>query len=126
MVEEIVKNLRTFLPAEDFRVSREFYRALGFREAWSRDKLAMFELGQFTFFLQDLFVKEWAENVMMDLAVADVDAYYSYLQGLNLVERFPKQVRINVPADDGTGIRRGYFVDPSGILWHFSQPIKSK
>jgi hypothetical protein len=95
--------------------------ALGFTEAWSRDKLAQFELGQFTFFLQDFFAKEWVENMMMDLAVADVDAYYSYLQGLKLVERFPRKVRISAPADDGTGVRRGHFVDPSGVLWHFSQ-----
>jgi hypothetical protein len=123
---ESVQNLRPFLPAENFGISREFYKALGFKEVWTSEKLSIFEIGQFSFFLQDYFVKEWAENTMMDLRVADVDACWSYLQSLNLVERFPGVVSLKEPRDDGAGIRRGHFVDPSGILSHFSQPAASK
>lgn len=120
-----IEELRPFLPAQDFAESREFYRVLGFREAWSSDKLVLLELGRFSFFLQDYFAKEWADNMMMDLRVADADACWSYLQSLDLSKRFPSVVRIGAPQNDtATGIRRGHFVDPSGVLWHFSQSSK--
>lgn len=120
-----VEDLRPFLPAEDFATSREFYRAVGFNEAWSSDKLVIFQLGRFSFFLQNYFVKEWAENMMLDLCVADVDACWAHLQRLNLTKRFPTVVKVSAPQNDlATGIRRGHFVDPSGVLWHFSQRSK--
>lgn len=123
-IENSVQDLRVFLPAEHFATSREFYDALGFEQAWSSEKLVLFRLGRFSFFLQDYFVKEWAENMMMDLRVADADAYWSYLQSLQLAERLPRRVRMGAPQDDAaTGIRRGHFIDPSGILWHFSQAL---
>jgi catechol 2,3-dioxygenase-like lactoylglutathione lyase family enzyme len=122
--EAVVQDLRSFLPAQDFKTSREFYTALGFQEVWSSDNLALFQLGRFTFFLQDFFVKDFAENIMMDLRVSDADAFWSHLEHLNLPQRF-QRVRIGAPQDDkATGIRRGHFIDPSGILWHFSHAVK--
>ena len=123
-LEASVQDLRSFLPAQDFKTSREFYAALGFREAWTSDKLVLFQLGRFTFFLQDYFVKDFAENIMMDLRVSDADVFWSHLESLNLSERF-QRVRVGAPEDDkATGIRRGHFTDPSGILWHFSHATK--
>jgi len=120
-----VNELRPFLPAKDFATSKEFYRALGFHEAWSSDRLTIMQLGRFSFFLQDYFVKEWAENMVMSLDVADVDACWTSLQSLNLPARFPSVVRVGAPQSDmASGIRRGYFVDPSGVLWHFSQSFR--
>jgi catechol 2,3-dioxygenase-like lactoylglutathione lyase family enzyme len=122
-LERTVEDLRAFLPAKDFATSREFYGALGFEQVWRSEKLALFKLGRLSFFLQDYFVKEWAENMMLDLRVGDVQAYWSYLQGLELSQRFPG-VRLGAPQDDpASGIRRGNLCDPSGVLWHFSQSI---
>jgi hypothetical protein len=120
-----VDEFRPFLPASDFAVSRQFYTELGFNEVWSSEKLVILALGRFSFFLQNYFGKEWAENMVLDLRVADVDACWSYLRSLNLSARFPQVVRVGAPQADGvTGIRRGYFVDPSGVLWHFSGPLR--
>jgi len=120
-----VNELRPFLPAKDFATSKEFYRALGFHEAWSSDQLTIMQLGRFSFFLQNYFVKEWAENMVMSLDVADVDACWTSLQSLNLSARFPNVVRVGAPQSDmASGIRRGHFVDPSGVLWHFSQSFR--
>jgi hypothetical protein len=122
-LERTVEDLRAFLPAKDFALSREFYGALGFEPVWSSDQLVLFKLDRFSFFVQDYFVKEWAENMMLDLRVGDVQAYWSYLQSLELPRRFPN-VRLSAPADDlASRIRRGNLCDPSGVLWHFSQSI---
>jgi hypothetical protein len=118
-----IEQLRTFVPAEDFSLSQGFYRSVGFRAAWSSEKMVLFELGGFSFFLQDYFVKVWAENMMLDLRVTNVDAWWGHLQGLNLAQHFPR-VRLSAPEDDPTmGVRRAHFVDPSGVLWHVSQGL---
>ena len=119
-----VEDLRAFLPAQDFKTSRAFYAALGFHEVWSSDKLVLFQLGRSGFFLQDFFVKDFAENLMLDLRVRDADAFWSHLEGLNLPQRF-QRVRIGAPRnDEASGSRRGHFIDPSGILWHFSHAAR--
>ena len=119
-----VNELRPFLPAKDFALSKEFYRLLGFQETWSSDKLAILQLGRFSFFLQNYFVKEWAENMVLSLDVEDVDACWASLQSLNLSTRFPNIVRVGAPQSDvASRIRRGHFVDPSGVLWHFTQSL---
>jgi hypothetical protein len=118
---ENIQALRCFVPAKDFAASRQFYAALGFEEAWCDGKLALLQLGGCSFFLQDYFVKEWAENFVLDLRVASADEFWRFLESLQLSQRIPASVRLGPPHDDAAGIRRGHFVDPSGVLWHFSQ-----
>ena len=42
-------DLKTFLPARDFAVSRRFYVDLGFTETWALDQVAELQLGGFRF-----------------------------------------------------------------------------
>lgn len=124
-IEATIKDLRAFLPAKDFAMSKSFYAAVGFDQAWSSDDLVLFRVGGFSFFLQNYFVQQWADNMMVDLRVTDVDAYWSHLKELDLTGKWPAPVRLGAPQDDAaSGIRRGHFVDPSGVLWHFSQTLK--
>lgn len=123
-LEGIVEELRAFLPAKDFATSKAFYVALGFEPVWSSNTLVLFRLGRLSFFVQDYYVKEWAENTMLDLRVSDVDAYWEHLQTLELPQRFPG-ARSSAPENDAaTGIRRGSLIDPAGVLWHFSQAMR--
>ena len=126
-VEEYVEDLRCFVPSKDFEVSKEFYLALGFREVYRDEKLALMQLGRSSFFLQNYFVEDWASNTMLDLRVVNADAFWEHLLSLDLPARFPNTVRLAPPRDDtSTGTRRGHFVDPSGVLWHFSQALGSR
>ena len=38
-------DLRPFIPAQDFALSRRFYQALGWREGWADDTMVLLELG---------------------------------------------------------------------------------
>jgi hypothetical protein len=63
------------------------------------------------------------EDMVMGLQVADADACWAHLQSLNLSVRFPN-VRLGAPHSDAAStLRRGHFLDPSGVLWHFSQSL---
>jgi hypothetical protein len=69
-----VLDLKSFVPARDFELSRRFYQDLGFTENWANKDAAELQLGGFRFLLQNFYVKEHAENFMMHLMVKDADA----------------------------------------------------
>src|ERR687890_7981 len=72
-----VKAMRPFLPAKDFEVSRSFYRDIGFSEERLDHKLVEMRLGSCSFLLQDFYVQQWAENMMMHFFVGDVGGWWS-------------------------------------------------
>ncbi len=112
--------MRPFLPAKDWCASFEFYKELGFTAFQISDRFASIELGSFAFFLQDYYVKEWADNMMMHLAVPSVDRWWEHINKLNLHERFDVRAPA-APKLEPWGLRVAYVWDPSGVLWHFAQ-----
>ncbi|MEM6964419.1 MAG: VOC family protein [Bacteroidota bacterium] len=108
--------LRTFIPAKDFQRSRAFYKKLGFEEIYSSDGLAVFQVGDFTFHLQNYYQKEWAENFMMLLEVDDVDKFWKYVQSLDLQKEFPA-IKLKKPENEDWA-RVFRLSDPTGVLWH--------
>ena len=69
-----VIELKPFVPARDFALSRRFYGELGFTERSEGGGIAYFLHDEASFLLQDFYNKELAENLMLHLLVADVDA----------------------------------------------------
>lgn len=115
-----VYDLRAFVPAKDYAISTQFYQDLGFELVWSSEEVNQFRLDRFTFLLQNFYVQEWAENCMMQLVVADLDAWWAHLQAQQLPERYPG-VRIKEPQVYPWGLREIHLLDPAGVLWHIVQ-----
>ena len=68
----VVSNLTTievkaFVPARDFALSKQFYQDLGFELAWSDDDLAYMRHGNSSFLLQNFYNEVHAGNFMMHL-----------------------------------------------------------
>jgi catechol 2,3-dioxygenase-like lactoylglutathione lyase family enzyme len=110
---------RPFLPTKDLALSKRFYLALGFELLLDSD-VAIFRAGRGEFLLQARYVKDWAENAMMQLMVDDLDQWWRDIQALDLPAQFgvtpPK-----APAMQPWGLRVAYVVDPAGVLWHVAQ-----
>lgn len=112
-----VKSIRPFIGAKDFSISRQFYRDLGFEEKILGSTFSVFTKDSIAFYLQDAYVRDWIDNTMVFVEVADVDQYWAWLQSLGLPGKY-EGVRL-------TPIRRErwgsecFVHDPSGILWHF-------
>jgi uncharacterized glyoxalase superfamily protein PhnB len=125
----VVGNLATvevkaFVPARDFDLSKQFYQDLGFDMAWSSDALAYFCHGDSSFLLQNFYVKEHAENFMMHLLVEDVDAWWQRVQAQGLASKYG--VRAEPPEDRPWGLRDFVLVDPTSVLWRIGQNIPAK
>ena len=110
------KSIRPFIGAKDFEISRAFYRAMGFEEVLLPPKMALFRIGDFGFYLQNYYAKDWVDNTMLFLEVEDLEAHLAQLKALALPDRFPG-VRVSDIVRNDWGSE--FFVhDPSGILWH--------
>lgn len=111
-----IETLRPFVPAKDLATSLRFYRALGFeiRREFSDGSGAIIALGPSSLILQRTDV---VDNVMMQLVVPDLDAWWKHIEAARLHESFgvpaPKP-----PALQPWGLRVAYIVDPSGVLWY--------
>lgn len=115
-MKDSIVSIRPFLGAREYNQSRAFYRDWGFEELELGPTLSAFEKGDFGFYLQKAYVKDWVDNTMLFLEVKDLDSYWSYLTALDLPAKYPG-VRVSAIKDLDWG--REFFVhDPSGILWH--------
>lgn len=113
------RSIRPFIGCKDFNESRSFYRDLGFEETVLDQKMAVFTMGNFAFYLQDYYAKEWIENSMLFMEVEDADKVWADLQQLNLTEKY-NSVKLTPMKYYDWG-KECFVIDPAGVLWHFGQ-----
>jgi catechol 2,3-dioxygenase-like lactoylglutathione lyase family enzyme len=116
--------IKAFVPARDYDLSRRFYADVGFEERSDFEGIAYFALDECSFLLQRFYDKAHADNFMMHLLVDDADAWHQRLSALDIVGRYRAQgVRMTEPADRPWRMRDFHLIDPSGVLWHIGHNI---
>jgi len=110
--------IRPFLPAKDFELSKAFYEAIGFEISYQDADLAILDFEGAGVLLQNLYVKGWAENLMLQLFVRNLDGWWQRTAGL--VDRFGVQPS-RAPKVQPWGLRVGFLFDPAGVLWQVSE-----
>lgn len=116
-----VTEIKAFVPAKDFEVSKRFYRDLGFTMASEGGGVAYFHFEHVSFLLQDFCVASLAENFMMHILVEDVEAWWAHVQASGVAERYG--VRVTEVATQPWRMRDFCVVDPSGVLWRIGQNV---
>ena len=117
-----VIELKPFVPARDFALSRHFYGELGFTERSEGGGIAHFLHDEASFLLQDFYNKELAENLMLHLLVADVDAWHAGVASAGLAQRYG--VKVSEIAQQPWRMRDFALWDPSGVLWRIAQNVQ--
>ncbi|ALR30238.1 glyoxalase [Chryseobacterium sp. IHB B 17019] len=118
-MKQNLQSIRPFIGAENFEVSRNFYKDLGFEEIILEPKLSLFKKQKTGFYLQDAYVKDWIDNTMIFIEVENVDEFWQELIGLNLTEKYDR-VKL-IPIRTMAWGKECFVHDPSGILWHFGE-----
>lgn len=113
--------IKAFVPARDFELSKQFYIDLGFVKASDSDGVAYFHHGHCSFLLQNFYEKSFAENLMMHLLVEDVNAWYEQVTRVNIAEKYG--VSISEIEQQPWGMLDFVIIDPSGVLWRVGQNI---
>lgn len=118
-MEHKAKSIRPFIGAENFEVSRSFYRDLGFQEKVLFPDMSYFSTDGLGFYLQNGYVKDWIDNLMIFLEVDDLERHWNELVALDLTSKY-QRVKLT-PIRNFPWGRECYLHDPSGILWHFGE-----
>jgi hypothetical protein len=113
------KSIRPFIGAKNFELSRSFYRELGFEEKILFTNMSLFKTGEFGFYLQDAYVKDWIDNTMVFLEVDNVNRFWNELVALDLSSKY-EGVKLTPGREYDWG-RECFLHDPSGVLWHFGE-----
>ncbi len=111
--------LKAFLPAKDFELSKRFYQELGFSTELLGEDLVCFCHGPSKFLLQRYYSREFAESLQMHLLVEDVDSWWE--QANRIITKYGSSP--DIPRTQPWGLRDFTFLDPSGVLWRVAQEI---
>jgi uncharacterized glyoxalase superfamily protein PhnB len=116
-----VTEIKAFVPAKNFAISKQFYQALGFTMASEGGGVAYFHFEHVSFLLQDYCAEGFAENFMMHLLVDDVDAWWDKVNQSGVREKFG----VNIwPIELQPWKMRDFCIaDPSGVLWRIGQNV---
>lgn len=116
-----VLEIKAFVPAQNYEVSKAFYHDLGFIMASDEDGIAYFHCGDESFLLQDFYEKDHANNFMMHLLVKDVESWYQHILSSGIADKY--QVKVTEPEDRPWKMKDFVLYDPSGVLWRIAQNI---
>ena len=117
-------SIRPFIGAQDFDESRRFYQDLGFSETVLSPSLSVFRNASLSFYLQNAYVKDWVDNTMVFLEVVNVDEFWKELTARNLTAKYTTIRLEPVRLQDWGSVC--YIHDPSGVLWHVGEFVKTR
>lgn len=120
-VQPSATDLRPFVPARDFALSKRFYAALGWSVRDVAPDLALVALGEAQhFYVQNYYVRAFAENTMLHVTVADAAAWYRHVEAALRGGGFG-DARVQPPRPQDYGATTTFVHDPSGVLLHLCQ-----
>jgi catechol 2,3-dioxygenase-like lactoylglutathione lyase family enzyme len=114
-----VVEIKAFVPAGDFELSKRFYQDIGFTMASDGGGIAYFHCGNASFLLQDFCTPALAEHFTMHLLVEDVDAWWARIKHSGAVEKYG--VKLGEVESQPWRMRDFCLTDPSGVLWRIAQ-----
>lgn len=116
--------IKAFVPAKDYELSKRFYRELSFTMASDGGGVAYFHHGATSFLLCDFYVEAFAENLSMHLLVEDVNDWFAQVQASGVVEQFG--VRLTPLVEQPWAMIDFTLTDPAGVCWRIAQNIPRK
>lgn len=111
-------NIQPFIPTLDFHVSRQFYLDFGFEISYEDDDLTLFKKDKVSFFIQKYYIKDWAENTMLQLYVDNLEDLLQHIKKLKETYPMIKYTEIK-EVHYGKTI---HLIDPAGVLLHLTDP----
>ncbi|MEB8431870.1 hypothetical protein OO007_06490 [Cocleimonas sp. KMM 6892] len=121
MSHTTVNGITPFLPAKDFDLSLRFYKDLGFVEVAKIDNAVRLDMNGNSFWLQDYYIEEWANNTMLCLYLDDLAAWWENVKPLNITENYEGKAKVFAEPHEQEGGQMMQIGDPAGVLWHIRE-----
>ena len=110
-------SLEPFIPSgNNFDAAKNLFVELGFKINWDAGDYIGFEKDGCKFILQKYDNKAFAENLMINVKVDDVQAFRNSLMEKKLPEKFG--IRIGEITNQPYGMEVN-LIDMAGVCWHF-------
>ncbi len=116
-------DIKPFIGAKDFQLSRSFYVALGWVVNFETPEIAELQLGDSRFYLQNYYLKAWCHNTMLHITVDSANAWYQHAAGVIKSGSYD-EAKVNAPEPQDYGALVAQVWDPSGVLLHFAEYTK--
>jgi len=116
-----VTEIKAFVPAKNFELSKQYYRDIGFTMASDGGGVAYFHFEHASFLLQDFCSDSQAENFMMHMLVKDVEAWWHRIQDSGVVGKYG--AKLSDIEHQPWRMRDFCVTDPSGVLWRIGQNV---
>ena len=91
---------------------------MGFEVEWDGGDYIGFKKDKCQFILQKYNNREFAENLMISVAIDNAEEFYNELKQKQLDEKF--NIKFNEPVQQPYGIEVN-LIDIAGVCWHFVQ-----
>jgi hypothetical protein len=112
-------SLQPFIPSgKEFVKSKNFFLDLGFTISWEAGDYIGFVKDECRFILQKYDHKEFAENLMINVAIENADNFYNEIKEKQLQEKYG--IKVSKPINQPYG-REVNIIDLAGVCWHFVQ-----
>lgn len=126
MAVPTIKFFRPFIicTPDNYEKTKSFYSDLGFEKLWDDGNSACefsTGFGEQRFLVTLHYGLEPTLNAMLHFWVDDAQAWYDYMNDLNLQDRHP-DVKITPPVVTDWGWLITYVADPAGVKLHFGEP----
>ena len=109
-----VTGIKAFVPSKDYDISKAFYTDIGFESEYVSDELTLFLNSECQLFLQDFYQTELANNFMLQICVADIEAAYERC------EKTPHKMKLE-PIQSVPWGKVFYVWGPAGELLHMTE-----
>ena len=106
--------IKAFVPAKNFELSKQFYQDMGFTMASEGGGVAYFYRDNNSFLLQDFYEEKHADNYMMHLLVEDVEAWHKHVCSAGLEDKYG--VKVSDIEAQPWQMRDFVVFDPSGVV----------
>lgn len=114
-----ITEIKAFVPASDFELSKQFYKDLGFTMASDGGGIAYFHFDHVSFLLQDFSTEGLAKDFCMHILVEDVDAWWQHVTSTGVAEKYG--VTLTAIEQRPWRMRDFCLADPTGVVWRIAQ-----
>ena len=116
-----INDFKPFVPSNDYEISRDFYKYLGFDVNWDNGELCEVDttFGH-RFLLLNKNHNNYAHSLMLNFMVPSAQEWFDHFDRIRVMEKFPG-TKVAEPKLMPWGLVITYVWDPAGVLLHFAE-----
>ncbi len=116
-----IEDFKPFVPSNDYEVSKEFYKCMGFTVNWDSEEVCEIDANfGYRFLLLPRNHNNYAHSLMLHFMVNSAQEWYDHFLSIKLMEKFEGS-KVAAPELKPWGLLITHVWDPAGVLLHFAE-----